>query len=103
MSFIQRITDQVSTDLIFDLIGCIGTVIILITYYLLQARKLSPTSLTYSFFNFLGALLILVSLMHNWNLPAVLMEIAWIVISLYGIIKDILAPAPESEEKTKKN
>jgi len=72
-----------------DLIGCIGTIIILITYFLLQIRKLSSEHLSYSLLNAGGALMILMSLMYSWNLAAVAMEIAWILISVYGVYEAI--------------
>lgn len=77
-----------------DLIGCIGTIIILITYFLLQIRKLSSEHLAYSLLNAGGALMILMSLMYSWNLAAVGMEIAWILISLYGVYEAIFSTKP---------
>lgn len=101
MSFMNQILNQISINWVPDLIGCLGTVIILITYYLLQARKLLSTSLSYSFLNLGGALLIFISLMYSWNLPAVLMEVAWILISLFGILKDLLTPLQKNPAQRK--
>lgn len=70
-----------------DFIGCLGTLIILIVYALLQMGKLESSSLAYSLLNIVGAILILSSLLFSWNLSAVLMEISWVIISLYGILK----------------
>jgi hypothetical protein len=70
-----------------DFIGCLGTLIILIVYALLQMGKLESSSLIYSLLNVVGAILILSSLLFSWNLAAVLMEISWVIISLYGTLK----------------
>ena len=70
-----------------DFIGCFGTLIILIVYALLQMGKIESSSLTYSLLNVVGAILILSSLLFSWNLAAVLMEISWVIISLYGTLK----------------
>lgn len=70
-----------------DFIGCLGTLIILIVYVLLQVGRLESSSLTYSLLNVVGAILILSSLLFSWNLAAVLMEISWVMISLYGTLK----------------
>jgi len=73
-------------DFFPDVIGCFGAIIILLAYFLLQTRKLKPESFTYSILNFFGALMLLFSLLYTWNLPAVIIEVAWILISLFGFI-----------------
>lgn len=70
-----------------DFIGCLGTLIILIVYAFLQMGRLESSSLAYSLLNVVGAILILSSLLFSWNLAAVLMEISWVIISLYGTLK----------------
>ena len=70
-----------------DLLGIIGVVLILATYLLLQLEKLSATSLLYSATNGLGALLILVSLIYQFNLSAFIIEAFWLLISIYGIVR----------------
>lgn len=71
-----------SLDTIF---GSIGVVVVLITYGLLLTNKLSASSFNYSFFNLVGSILILYSLIYQWNFPAFTIEVAWGLISLYGI------------------
>jgi len=68
-----------------DLIGLIGVFTILWYYFLLQIGKCAPNSLRFSVANFLGAIFILISLWFNWNLSSVVIEVAWLLISLYGI------------------
>ena len=70
-----------------DIIGISGVSIILIAYFLLQFEMLKSKSLEYSLMNFIGACLILYSLMFNWNLASVIIEIFWILISVYGIYR----------------
>jgi paired small multidrug resistance pump len=72
-----------------DIIGFIGVGIILIAYCLLQANRLSAKHLSYSLMNLIGASMILFSLFYTWNTPAVFIEIAWILISLYGVVKSL--------------
>lgn len=81
---------------IADIIGIIGVILILLSYSLLQLGKLNVNSLSYSMVNLLGALLILISLFYNWNLASVIIEIFWILISLYGIGKSIWSKKIES-------
>lgn len=74
-------------DLLFDTIGTIGVVCILIAFFLVQTEKLTANCLTYPVLNLVGAVLLLISLMWSWNTPSVIIEIAWISISIYGIVK----------------
>ncbi len=70
-----------------DFLGCLGTIIIIVTYFLLQIKKITAVSFLYSFLNFGGAFLILISLLYSWNMAAVIMEVAWILISFFGMAK----------------
>ncbi len=67
------------------ILGLIGVAITLIAYGLLQATKLSGTGKTYSLLNILGSLLISYSLCFDWNLSAFIMEIVWLLLSIYGL------------------
>lgn len=71
----------------FDLIGLVGVVLILLAYFLLQAEKLAADQLRYPALNLVGAVLILISLTKTFNLASFVIEICWVGISLYGIVK----------------
>lgn len=66
-------------------IGIIGVILILIGYYLLNTHRMTAKSLSFQLLNFIGAWFILYSLFFHWNLASVLIEAAWILISLVGI------------------
>ncbi|MCH8960899.1 MAG: hypothetical protein IH820_06115 [Bacteroidetes bacterium] len=70
---------------IYDVLGNLGVFLIILTYFLLQIRKLSSESLLYSALNALGASLIVVSLLFDFNLSAFIVEAFWVIISLIGI------------------
>mgnify|MGYP000167287661 CR=1 FL=1 len=70
----------------YDLLGNIGVFVILICYFLLHIKKLQVSDLSYSVLNALGALLILLSLIYEFNMSAFLMELCWLLISIGGII-----------------
>lgn len=74
-------------DVVADFVGIIGVGFTLIAYFLLQIDKIHSTGRLYSILNVAGAILILYSLYFNWNTPAVIMETAWFLISLYGLIR----------------
>ena len=69
----------------YDFLGNVGVLLILLSYLLLQMKKIKSQSMYYSLMNAAGALLILVSLCFNFNLSAFVMEIFWLLISLYGL------------------
>jgi len=73
--------------MIVDIIGVIGVAIVVVTYMLLQMEKMNPKGFWYSFLNAFGSLMILYSLMYNWNLASFVIEFFWILISLYGLWK----------------
>lgn len=70
-----------------DLIGIIGVILIIIAYMLLQLEKMDPKELGFSLLNAIGGLLIIISLLYNWNVASFLMEAIWVIISLYGVLK----------------
>ena len=70
-----------------DLIGNVGVVVLMTTYLLLQLNRMSSNGLGYSLLNAVGASLIVVSLIGNFNLSAFVIEVFWILISLIGIYR----------------
>ncbi len=74
----------------YDLIGSVGVGIIILTYVLLQTERLRSSSLSYSALNAFGASLIAFSLIFNFNFSAFIVELFWILISLYGIARYFL-------------
>lgn len=71
----------------YDLVGNIGVATIVITYLLLQLNKIDSVGLAYSLFNGLGASLVIVSLLFEFNISAFAIEFFWLLISLVGIAR----------------
>ena len=74
-----------------DALGNIGVVLILGIYLLLQMRKIGSNEPWFSVVNALGAILILVSLVQSFNLSAFIIEVFWLLISLYGLIRSLVS------------
>ena len=74
----------------YDFVGSIGVAVIIFTYVFLQLGKIRSESVFYSLFNAVGACLIIVSLVFNFNFAAFIVEFFWVLISLYGIVKYFL-------------
>jgi hypothetical protein len=79
-----------------DFLGNIGVVLIIIDYLLLQLNRISSNSLSYSLLNAVGATLIIISLVFNFNLSAFIMEATWVLISLFGLYRYFRPAATES-------
>jgi hypothetical protein len=73
-----------------NIVGNLGVVLIVGTYFLVQIGRMSAVRLPYITLNGLGALLILYSLWFDFNLSAFLIEVIWLLISLMGIGRVLL-------------
>ena len=79
-----------SINIILDwtvVVGLAGMIVTLLAYFLLQAQKLHGNGLVYQMMNAVGALGVALSLLFGtFNLPAFLLEVIWLAISIYGIV-----------------
>ena len=70
-----------------DIIGLIGVALLISTYALLQFDRIDPKGFWYSFNNMIVAILVTVSLLYNWNLASMVIEVFWFSLSVYGLFK----------------
>lgn len=68
-------------------VGIVGVILTLMAFYLINMNKVTSNSLSYQWLNLVGSILLLYSLLFHWNLASVLIEIAWISISLLGLYR----------------
>jgi hypothetical protein len=73
----------------FDVAGFTGVILIVVAYLLLQVNKLQSAAPLYSLLNAVGAFLVMVSLVFDFNLAAFLMEAFWFLISLFGLARSV--------------
>jgi hypothetical protein len=71
---------------IADGAGFVGAVVILGGYAWQSLRQAAP-DLPYHLANLFGAVLLAFSLMINYNLPALCLEVAWSLVSLVGLVR----------------
>ena len=83
---------------IYQWIGFLGMIFIVIAYLFLQTNKYSINSLQYQLLNIIGAILLLISLFVHFNLGSFIIEIFWIIITIYGIIINIKRKKKEQEQ-----
>lgn len=72
---------------IHDFAGVLGSVIVIVAYFATQAGWFAINDPRFAWANLAGAVLIIYSLLMDWNLAAFIMEIFWILISLYGLAR----------------
>jgi hypothetical protein len=75
---------------VFDLAGLAGVAMILGAYAAAQLHRLNPVKAPALILNLVGASLILVSLTRAFNLSAVIVEAAWALIALAGLVRILL-------------
>ncbi len=78
---------SIDIHLISDIIGIFGVALIILSFFLVQVEKITSDSSFYLYSNFIGAIMLLFSLYYHWNLASVIIEIMWLFISSYGIIR----------------
>jgi hypothetical protein len=66
-------------------LGLVGSACVIFAFFINQQGWLSAADWRYSALNLFGAVLILLSLWVEWNLPAAVIEAFWAAISLYGL------------------
>ena len=72
-----------------DVLGSTGVILVLGLYLLLQMGKITASAPWFSTGNAIGSALILVSLAQNFNLSAFIIETAWLLISLFGLLRTL--------------
>lgn len=70
-----------------DIGGLIGVFMMLVAYATGASGKLKTDELPSLVVNLAGSLLVVVSLMFRFNLPAFIMEVSWALVALYGLAK----------------
>ena len=68
-----------------NVIGVSGAILYVISYALLQFDHIENDN-TYSVLNLAAATMVLVSLLHAFNLASALIQVIWIVISISGLL-----------------
>jgi hypothetical protein len=79
---------------ITQIIGVLGAVIYLASYFLLQAGWIKGEGNVYAGMNMLAAACVLFSLSTKFNIGSFLIQISFILLSIFGIIRSFLARRP---------
>ena len=77
-----------------DVAGLAGVLLILLAYAGAQTGRLEPRAAPALVMNLAGASMIMASLAERFNLAAFLMEAAWALVALFGLVRLAMKRAP---------
>lgn len=77
-------------NIFFEVVGWLGTILIVCAYYLVSSKKIKPTSKNYQLLNFFGALGISINVWHHKAWPSFALQIVWGSIAVVSLIKIIV-------------
>lgn len=74
---------------LYNLAGFVGIWLIIAAYFMMNTGRWSDDAPRMHACNLVGALLVMVSLIHAWNLAVLVMEIAWASVASYGLWRSL--------------
>lgn len=83
----------------YDYVGFFGVGCVLSSYFALQAGKLAADSALYQWTNIIGSIFILISLYYEPNKSSITIQITWILISVYGLVRSNRVAAVENKNQ----
>lgn len=72
---------------LYDAIGLLAPVFFMLAYIMTAIGKWDGNMARLHGCNLAGAVAMMISLFHAWNLPMVVMEICWGAVAFYGLVK----------------
>jgi hypothetical protein len=75
--------------MIAEIIGWVGTVLVLVAYYLITSERLGPKSKAYNLMNLFGALFIGLNVYINHAWPALGLQIVWGGVAIISLFKNL--------------
>ena len=73
----------------FQWLGFAGMICIVLAYFLLQLGMYDIHALNYQLLNLIGAIALIIYLLVHFNLGSFLIEVFWIMITVYGVFKTV--------------
>jgi len=73
--------------MIYEIIGWLGAVLILLAYLLLTLKKIRSNSRCFQILNLLGAIFVIINSLVHHALPSVGLNIIWVLIAIVGLAR----------------
>lgn len=74
-------------EILLEICGWIGTVLVIVAYFLVSFNKMNPKSSVYQWMNLVGSVAIGINVFHRQAWPAVALEIVWGMIAIAALMK----------------
>ena len=74
-------------NILIEIIGWIGTFLIVLAYFLVSSKKINSASKEYQLLNLFGALGTSINVWHHRTWPSFALQIIWGVIALTALAK----------------
>ena len=74
-------------EIFSQILGWVGTFLIVLAYFLVSNNKVKPNSKGYQFMNLFGAIFIRVSVFYKTAWPAFTLQMIWALIAIYSLLK----------------
>jgi drug/metabolite transporter (DMT)-like permease len=71
----------------YDALGLVGAAMFVVAFAGVQIEKLDARGWPALALNFVGAILVLISLIHAFNLASFVLESVWGLVAAYGLLK----------------
>lgn len=78
--------------------GMVGVALLVLAYFLISSERVTGRSPLFHGLNLVGAFLIVLSLLVEWNLASFVIECIWIAISAYGLVRSIVLRRKTAKE-----
>jgi len=76
-------------NLIVEIIGWMGALLVMLAYFLLTTRRMDRGSRRYHVMNLAGGIALAVNAVVNSAYPSGAVNVVWIAIAAYGILRGI--------------
>lgn len=72
---------------LIDIFGWIGSILLIVAYWLVSKKKLEPESFLYHGFNILGSIMLIVNTCYYGAFPSTAVNVIWVFIGSFYIMK----------------
>ena len=74
-------------ELSIEVAGWVGTLLILLAYFLVSTKKLTSEARTYQLMNLLGAIGVGINVLYKGAWPSFALQIAWGTVAIISLIR----------------